>query len=135
MSETFNSEMFERLTDIPLGMYAVNLVKSGSLPPDCLNYFKANARRWDGQHLECGLYFLSKIGSTDANHEIANHIDHPLKHIRYTVLGMLNDMRPLDDYMFMKLCERLLIKACEFEAEWVERLSEKARIPKDDEHP
>lgn len=131
MSEKFEPDKFERLTDIPLGMYAVNLVKSGSLPPDCVNYFKANARRWDGQHLECGLYFLSKIDHTEAKHEIAKHVDHPLKHIRFTVLGMLDDMRPLDDYAYQKLSERLSAIVGEFEAEWIKSLHEKARLRKD----
>jgi len=133
MSEEFEPDKFERLTDIPLGMYAVNLVKSGSLPPDCVNYFKANAPRWDGQHLECGLYFLSKLDCTEAKHEIANHIDYSLKHIRFTVLGMLDDMRPLDDYTYKKLSERLSAKVGEFEADWIKRLHEKARLRKDDE--
>ena len=130
MIEEFDPEKFERLTDIPLGTYAVNLVKSEHLPPDCVNYFKANARRWNGQHLECGLYFLSKIDDTEARHEIANHIDHALKHIRFTVLGMLDDMRPLDDYAFQKLSERLSAAVEEFEAEWIKRLHKKARLGK-----
>ena len=131
MSETFDPNKFESLSNIPLGMYAVNLAKSGNLPPDCLDYFRSNALRWDGQHLECGLLFLSKIDDQEAKHEIANHVGHSLRHIRFTVLGMLNDMRPLDDYMWQKLNERLSADVGEFEADWIKRLYEKAKLSKE----
>ena len=133
MNEAFDPNKFESLSNIPLGMYAVNSAKSGKLPPDCLNYFKSNSTRWDGQHLECGLFFLSKIGGTEANHEIANHVDHHLQHIRFTVLGMLDDMRPLEDYMHQKLRARLSAKVETFEAEWIQRLYAKAKLAKERE--
>jgi hypothetical protein len=131
MSEEFDSNKFESLSNIPLGMYAVNLAKSGNLPPNCLDYFRSNAVRWDGQHLECGLLFLSKLDDLEANHEIANHVGHSLTHIRFTVLGMLNDLRPLDDYMTQKLYERLSVRVDEFESDWIKRLYEKAKLSKE----
>jgi hypothetical protein len=126
MSDKFDSERFELLSGIPLGLYAATLAKEGNLPPDCLNYFRKNSKRWDGQHLEMGLLFLSKIDSDEARHEIINHLEHPLKHIRLSVLGFMDQMNHFDDYALAKINERVPFVTGDFEKSWINEMHEKA---------
>lgn len=124
MSEPFNPEKYEQLHGMKLGLYALEVAKNGQLPPNCLDYVKTNASRWDGQHLEMGLFFLSKLDSVDANHEIARHIDHPLQHIRYTVLMQL-DRVPVDDFILAKVRSRLEAETNDFEKNWIRDLNQR----------
>ena len=127
MSEPFNPEKYEKLQGLPLGMYAIETAKQGQLPPDCVQYVKSNADRWDGQHLEMGIFFLSKIDSTEAWHEIARHLDHPLKHIRYTVLGFINhQMTQIDACIIERLRSRLAQEVDDFEKPWLEEVYKNA---------
>lgn len=125
MSEPFNPEKYDQLRGLQLGYYAIEVAKSGNLPPDCIEYVKTNAKRWDGQHLEMGIFFLSKINSNEAARQIATYLDHPLKHIRYTVLGLVQDMNQPDDFIFAKLTERLTAETDDFEKPWIKRVHEK----------
>lgn len=126
MNEAFDTERFEQLSGMQLGVYAVEIAKSGNLPPDCLDYVRRNARRWDGQHLEMGLLFLSKIDSDEARHEIIGHLGHPLKHIRLTVLAFLDGTNAFDTHMLSKIKERLSSVSDDFEKHWINRIHEKA---------
>jgi hypothetical protein len=124
--EAFDPEKYEQLKGLKLGLYGVEVAKSGNLPPDCLAYFKSNAGRWDGQHLEMGLFFLSKIDSPEARHEIARHLEHPLQHIRFTVLGFLDSFPQPDEFVASKLRERLTSEINDFEKGWIKSVYERA---------
>lgn len=124
MSEPFNPEKYEQLHGLQLGYYAIEVARQGQLPPDCVDYVKTNASRWDGQHLEMGLFFLSKMDSVEARHEIVRQVDHALKHIRLTVLGMINLM-PIDDFILGKLRSRLSADVEDFERRWIKDLYQK----------
>jgi hypothetical protein len=119
MSEKFDAEEFERLKGMPLAIYTLKLAKKGIYPPDCLNYFRQNTARWDGQHLEAGMMFPAEIKSEEAVHEIANLLGHALKHIRLTVLAMLDQIDSPDDYVLGKLKERLPTVTDDFEKHYV----------------
>ena len=127
MSEQFEPAEFEQLGGIQLGVYAVTKAKEGNLPPDCLDYFRRNASRWDGQHLEMGLMFLSKLDSEEAWHEIANYLGHPLKFIRLNVLAcFVHSQGRIDRYVLGKLEERLNVETEEFAKVWLNQLCNKA---------
>jgi len=107
MSEQFSPEQFEKLSGLPLGFYGSKISKEGELPVDFIDYFKVNAGRWDGQHLEVALALLRTIDTDVAKHLIADYLNHPLKYIRLTVLGMVDQMNPVDDYILSRIHERL----------------------------
>jgi hypothetical protein len=125
MSEPFDPEKYEQLRGLQLGSYAIEVAKHGNLPPNCIEYVKANAERWDGQHLEMGMFFLSKINSKEARRQIASYLDHPLKHIRYTALGLVEHMEHSDEFILSKLTERLAAKTDDFEKPWIKQVHEK----------
>jgi hypothetical protein len=126
MSEAFDPEKYEQLRGLKLGLYAVEVAKTGNLPSNCIDYFRSNAGRWDGQHLEMGLFFLSKLESDAARHEIAKHLDHPLKHIRFTVLMFLDRLQQPDHFVVGKLRERLWAETEDFESRWIKDVYDKA---------
>jgi hypothetical protein len=107
MGEQFSPEQFEKLSGLPLGFYGAKISKEGELPVDFIDYFKVNTGRWDGQHLEVALALLRMIDTDVARHLIADYLNHPLKHIRLTVLGMVDQMNPIDDYILARIHEKL----------------------------
>ena len=119
MSEPFNAEKFERLHGMELGRYAIDLAEGGHLPPNCVEYVRSNAARWNGQHLEMVTYFLWKTNTTEAWHLISIFASHPLKHIRYTILGLLEHHCPPDPFILSKLAERLSAETDDFEEWWI----------------
>lgn len=126
MKLVFQPEHFEKLTRMELGWYGVQIVNEGELPADFLQYFKANADRWDGQHLEVALALLRKIDSPEARHLIADYLNHPLKYIHLTVLVMLQNVNPIDDYIVTRIDERLRSSDDEFGRETLKRIRERA---------
>lgn len=123
MSVTFRYEQFEELTGHPLGAYAWQIWKGGNVPSDFIDYFRANTARWDGQHLEAGLLILRQLDTDTARHLIADHLNHPLQHIRFTVYGMLDAMEPIDPYVMSRIDDfwRSPERRREFVAEEVDR--------------
>lgn len=105
MKQTFDSKVFENLSDRALGLYAAGMDLQ-NLPENYLEYFQANSARWDGQHLEAGLSLLGRLDSDAARHQIADFLGHPLDYIRLLVIRTLSRM-PMDLYIASKIDERL----------------------------
>lgn len=126
MKPLFEPEQFEKLTGMAMGRYAAQIVKEGELPADFFNYFKANANRWDGQHLEMAISLLRKIDSDAARHEMANYLNHSLKYIRLTVLIMIDQMPVIDNYILSKVQERMRAADDEFEMRMLKPIESKA---------
>jgi hypothetical protein len=126
MKLVFQPERFEKLTKMELGLYGAQIAKDGNLPEDFVIYFKANANRWDGQHLEVALSLLCKVDSTEAKHLIADYLNYPLKFICLTVLGMLQNLDPIDDYIVARIDEKLQSDEFEFGRKTLEQIRERA---------
>jgi hypothetical protein len=103
MSLTLSYNRFEELVGDPLARYSIEVFKQGIVPTDFIDYFKANAARWDGLHLEFALGFLWRLDTNSARHLIADHLEHPLHHIRCTAYGMVDNMVQVDDYIMTRI--------------------------------
>jgi hypothetical protein len=122
----FDYEQFERLTGQRLADYALTTSRE-SLPTGFVEYVRDNAARLDGQHLEMAILLLEKIGTDTARHEIANHLGHSLKHIRLTVIGLLDRIGRIDEHVRARVEERLHAVKDESEVRLLDRLRNKER--------
>jgi len=126
MSATFSWDEFERLKGMPMALYVIDCASTGNLPPDCVERVRTHAAGWDGPHLEMALSLLQRVDSDAARHEIVNFVGHPLQHIRLAVLGMLDGMEPIDEYMLGKVRERLPAATDGFERAILKKLEDQA---------
>lgn len=126
MKPLFDPKQFDSLSGMALGRYAVEISQHGELPENFFDYFKANAGRWDGQHLEMALSLLRKINTEAARHEIAVHLNHPQKHIQLTVLGFIDGFERKDEYVLSKVEQRFQTSTDSFERSWLKDIQTKA---------
>jgi hypothetical protein len=111
-----------------MARYAIGCAERGDLPADCVSYVKANAERLDGQHLEMAIFLLDKIGSEAARHELVKYVGHPLKHIRLTVIGMLDRMTSVDYYTLAQVRQRFDSVTEKTERRAIKSVLEKAKV-------
>lgn len=107
MSEKFDYALFEKLSGLPVANYTISAVRSGNIPSDFMDYFRMKSNEWDGQHLELGIYVLGKINSTEAIHEIANYITHPIDHVRSVAVQIVAGLNQIDSWVMAKVVEAL----------------------------
>jgi hypothetical protein len=105
MNEQFSYATFEALTDAELISYAIKVSGGVTVPVSFVDYFRANAAQWDGKRLELALGLLWKSGAEAARHLIADHLNYPLAHIRFTAYGMIGNMAEIDGYIMSRIEE------------------------------
>jgi hypothetical protein len=102
-----DTDKFEKLNGIELGMFAADLVKRGQIDKSIFDYYKSRASTLDGPHLEIILNLLGKMGTPDALNEVAKYLDHPTNYIRCEAIQTILMAPAIDERVMERVVQVL----------------------------
>ncbi len=99
MKDAVDVEEFERLTGPDFNRYLTR-ARHLHINDDFLKYFRERKGALDGVHLELALWWLGKLGSLEAYHEIVQFIEHSSRSVQFMATGLVFEMpHEMDNYI------------------------------------
>src|SRR5688500_6242725 len=107
MTSAVDLQEFERLSGVDFIRY-LSKAKDLNVDDSFLKYFRERKGVLDDVHLELALWWLGRLGSLKAYHEIVQFINHSSMSVRFIAAGLIFEMpHEIDSYIVSRVIEIL----------------------------